>query len=220
MDSAAKPANSPRCFRRIIAFFVLLLVGAAAVFAFRHAGRWLICVDSPGHADAIVVLSGSLPYRAEAASDIFLAGDAPVIWISRPQNPSPVLNEIGITYVGEEGYNREVLIRKGVPESVVTIFPRTIVDTEEEVEEISQLMRQEGKGSVIIVTSPQHTRRVRALWDCLAGKDQRLIVRPATEDPFDADHWWRNTRDALSVLREYLGLFNVWLGLPVRPYSR
>jgi hypothetical protein len=33
------------------------------------------------------------------------------------------------------------------------------------------------------------------------------------------DHWWRNTRDALAVVREILGLINLWAGLPVRPHS-
>jgi hypothetical protein len=46
-----------------------------------------------------------------------------------------------------------------------------------------------------------------------------LIVRGASEDPVDLDHWWRNTRDTFSVVREYLGLTNVWLGLPVHPVT-
>jgi hypothetical protein len=58
---------------------------------------------------------------------------------------------------------------------------------------------------------------VRALWNKIAGGDLRLVVHIAPQDPFDADHWWRNTRDTFEVIREYLGLLNVWLGLPVRP---
>jgi hypothetical protein len=69
------------------------------------------------------------------------------------------------------------------------------------------------------VTSPQHTRRVKALWNRLADKNLTAIVRAAPDDPFDAEHWWRNTRDALFVVREVLGLMNVWAGLPVRPHT-
>jgi hypothetical protein len=29
--------------------------------------------------------------------------------------------------------------------------------------------------------------------------------------------WWRNTGDALDVVREVLGLLNVWAGLPLQP---
>jgi hypothetical protein len=59
---------------------------------------------------------------------------------------------------------------------------------------------------------------VRALWEKLVGDDPRMMVRAAPEDPFDRDHWWRNTRDTLEVVRETLGLINVWSGLPVRPH--
>jgi hypothetical protein len=42
-----------------------------------------------------------------------------------------------------------------------------------------------------------------------------LLVRASTEDPFDAEHWWRTSNDALAVAREYLGLLNAWAGLPL-----
>jgi uncharacterized SAM-binding protein YcdF (DUF218 family) len=219
MRAASSPAKHS-AKRRWLALALPLFLVAGATLAFRHAGRWLIREDPLAHADAIVVLSGSMPYRAEGAAQIFRLGNAPEVWVSRPENPAPELREIGVSFKGEEEYNREVLIHEGVPDSAVKILPRTIVDTEEEIEEVTRQMREEGKRSVVIVTSPQHTRRVRALWNKLSAKDQRLIVRAAPADPFDADHWWRNTRDALSVVRECLGLLNVWLGLPVRPHSR
>jgi len=62
-----------------------------------------------------------------------------------------------------------------------------------------------------------HTRRTRALWKRLAGGDGAAIVRGVSSDPFDAAHWWRNTRDALDVVREVLGLLNAWAGLPLQP---
>jgi uncharacterized SAM-binding protein YcdF (DUF218 family) len=198
---------------------VLFVCVIAAVIAVRGAGRWLIREDPPSHADLIVVLSGGMPYRAEAAAKVFLDGDAPEVWVSRPESPAPDLLARGIHFVGEEEYNRDILIALGVPESALHVFPETIVDTEQEVDEVAREMRDAGKTSVIIVTSPQHTRRVRALWHQLVGDNLKMTVRAAWEDPFDADHWWRNTRDAHSVVREYLGLVNVWAGLPVRPHS-
>jgi hypothetical protein len=52
------------------------------------------------------------------------------------------------------------------------------------------------------------------------GDDPRLIVRSAPGDPFDPYRWWGNTRDALAVVREFLGLLNLWAGLPVRPHAQ
>lgn len=209
-----------RNFFRIIAVVVVAALCAVAAIAFRGAGRWLVRRDALASADVIVVLSGSMPARAEEAARIYRLGYAREVWVSRPESPAQELAAMGIRYLGEEDYNRDILIRAGVPESAVRVFSDPIVDTEQEVEETARQMRREGKRSAIIVTSPQHTRRVRALWRELAGSDLRAIVRDAPEDPFDADHWWRNTRDAFSVVREILGLINARAGLPVRPHSR
>jgi uncharacterized SAM-binding protein YcdF (DUF218 family) len=204
---------------RFVALVIVLVVCVAAVFAFRGTGRWLVREDALGPADAIVVLSGSMPARAEEAGRLFRRGYAHEVWVSRPAGPGEELEAMGIHYLGEEDFNRAILIHEGVPEADVSIFPQPIVNTEQEIEEITTQMHREQKTSVMIVTSPQHTRRVRALWRKLAGSDLRLVVRSAPEDPFDADHWWRNTRDTFSVVREILGLLNAWAGLPVRPHS-
>jgi uncharacterized SAM-binding protein YcdF (DUF218 family) len=160
-----------------------------------------------------------MPYRAEEAGRLFKMGKAPEVWVSRPENPAAELQKFGIQFVGEEEYGRDVLVRQGVPEPSVHIFPDPIVNTEQEVSEIARELRKAGKTKVIIVTSPQHTRRVKTLWKRLAGRELQAIVRAAFEDPFDADHWWRNTRDTSAVIREMMGLVNVWTGLTVRPRS-
>jgi uncharacterized SAM-binding protein YcdF (DUF218 family) len=208
-----------RRFFQVLALVVAVALFAGAVIAFRGAGRWLVRPDSLASADVIVVLSGSMPARAEEAARIYRLGYAREVWVSRPESPADELAALGIRYLGEEGYNREILIHAGVPEAAVHVFPEPIVDTEQEVEETAREMQHEGKTSAIIVTSPQHTRRVRALWRELAEPGLRAMVRGAPEDRFDADHWWRNTRDAFSVVREILGLLNASVGLPVRPHS-
>jgi uncharacterized SAM-binding protein YcdF (DUF218 family) len=204
---------------RIVALVVALLACAAAVFAFRGTGRWLVREDPLAPADAVVVLSGGFPGRAEEAAAIFRMGYAHEVWVSRPVGPAEQLEAMGIHYPGEEDFNREVLIHQGVPGADVSIFPQPILNTEQEIQEICAQLRREGKTSAIIVTSPQHTRRVKALWRKLAGNNLRSIVRAAPRDAFDADHWWRNTRDTFAVVREIMGLLNAWFGLPVRPQS-
>jgi uncharacterized SAM-binding protein YcdF (DUF218 family) len=206
--------------RRLGIYFlaILALLAVVGVVVFRNAGRWLVREDALGKADVIVVLSGGLPFRAEGAASVYKSGYAPAVWVSRPEGPQEELAALGIHFVGEEEYNREVLVQRGVPDAAVRIFPDTIVNTQEEVAEIARDMRRDGKHTVIIVTSPQHTRRVRALWRKLVGDEPRAIVRSAPDDPFDADHWWRTTPDVLAVVRESMGLLNVWAGLPVRPH--
>jgi uncharacterized SAM-binding protein YcdF (DUF218 family) len=217
MASATKSTNAAK---RWILVVILLALVVIAVLVLRGAGRWLIREDPLARADVIVVLSGSMPYRAEEAAQVFTMGYAPEVWVSRPEGPDAELAQLGVHYMGEEEYNRDVLIRQGVPETAVHILPEEIIDTEQEVEEVSREMRRTGKHSVIFVTSVQHTRRVKALWHKLVGDNPSALVHGAPEDPFDRDRWWSNTRDSLAVVREVLGLMNVWAGLPVRPHAR
>jgi uncharacterized SAM-binding protein YcdF (DUF218 family) len=212
--------NPARRGRWLVRLAILLTLGLAAFMAARGVGRWLVREDALAPADAIVVLSGSMPFRAEEAAKLFRMGEAREVWLSRPESPAADLEKLGVQFVGEEEYSREVLLHRGVPESAVHLFPDAVVNTEQEVNEIDREMRRLGKTKVIIVTSPPHTRRVRTLWKKLAGAESQAIVRAAFEDPFDADHWWRTTRDTFAVVRELLGLVNAWIGLPVRPSSR
>jgi uncharacterized SAM-binding protein YcdF (DUF218 family) len=197
-----------------------LLIVIAAVVAFRGAGRWLTREDPLAHADVIFVLSGSMPYRAEEAAKVFALGYAPEVWLSRPDSPAGELQKLGIHFVGEEEYNRDILIRKGVPDAAIHLLQDTVVNTEEEVEDAGREMQRAGKHKVILVTSPQHTRRVKVIWRKLTGDNPKAMVRAAHEDPIDLDHWWWNTRDIFSVVREMLGLVNAWAGLPVPAHSK
>lgn len=221
------PNDTPRASRspllRRLRVIVLLALSLAlvigAVVAFRSVGHWLVRPDPLAPADVIVVLSGTMPARAAEAARIFRMGYSHKVWITRPVSPADELARMGIPYAGEEDYSSEVLIHEGVPAQAIRILPEIIVDTQQEVEEISRDARAEGDSRVMIVTSPQHTRRVKALWLKLVGRNPALIVRGSPQGGFDADHWWRNTRDAFSVVRELMGLLNVWTGLHVHPHS-
>jgi uncharacterized SAM-binding protein YcdF (DUF218 family) len=70
---------------------------------------------------------------------------------------------------------------------------------------------------VILVTSKYHTRRTRLTWQYVSGGRSQPIVRAATLDPFDPEHWWQERRSILAVVREYLGLLNYYAGFPVTP---
>ena len=98
---------------------VLLVIG---VVVFRNAGHWLVREDPVGKADVIVVLSGGLPFRAEGAASVFKSGYAPAVWVSKPAGPQEELAALGIHFVGEEEYNREILVQQGVPDTAIRDF--------------------------------------------------------------------------------------------------
>ena len=196
---------------------ILAVIVIVVVAALLSVGRWLEVEDPLVHADVIVILSGRLPERAVEAARIFHAGYADQVWISPPISPVDDLKAMNIAFLGEDFYNEKVLIAKGVPADSIRILDHTDANTEEEVRQVSEALRDLKYHSVIIVTSKPHTRRVRTIWRKLVGSDPSMTVRYAQDDPYDGAHWWRHTRDGLDVVRETLGLLNAWAGFPLRP---
>jgi uncharacterized SAM-binding protein YcdF (DUF218 family) len=212
------PRERRACCRALAGVLLcLLLAGAAGAVAAWRAGSWLVREDPLEKARAIVVLSGKMPLRAEEAAELYRAAWAPEVWITHAPGPGTELKTMGIGYAGEEFYTARVLLRLGVSADAIRRLDPEAANTAQETDVIARQLRESGGGSVILVTTKAHTRRVRALWEKRAGPGLRAIVRAAQKDPFDAKHWWRNSRDALDVVREVLGLANLHAGLPLGP---
>jgi uncharacterized SAM-binding protein YcdF (DUF218 family) len=220
MDRATQlPQTKGASWRWKIAALLILLLCGSLVFLFLNVGRWLVHEDSLQQAQAIVVLSGGMPIRALEAAKIYHEGYAHEIWLTRPAEPRASLEALGIPFEGEEDDNKQVLIHEGVPPEAIRILDPPIYNTADEIRDIASSMNASGAHVVIVVTTKAHTRRVRALWNKLARGSEKIIVRAAAEDSFDPAHWWRTSGGALDVVREILGLLNVWAGLPLRPQT-
>jgi len=209
------PGRRPCCWTLLVISLLAFLSLLASAGALLRAGRWLVVQDPLQKADAIAILSGRMPLRAEEAAALYRAGWAPQVWVTRPPGPGRELELMGIDFVGEEFYSVRVLLRLGVPADAIRVLPAEAVNTAVEMGVLAQQLEQSGGQSLIVVTSKVHTRRVRTLWRMFAKPGQGMIVRPAADDPFDPAHWWRTTGGALEVVRELLGLANAWAGLPV-----
>jgi uncharacterized SAM-binding protein YcdF (DUF218 family) len=208
-------AHAQRRWKRK-AICAAMVVSLALVFFF-GVGRWLVLEDPLEKAHSIVVLSGSMPLRAVEAAKLFREGYAPEVWLTRGVEPAASMKAMGIPYVGEDFYNLRVLVHEGVPPEAIRVLQTPIVNTADEVNAVSAELPADQTLPVIIVTTKAHTRRVHTLWRKLAGARGRAIVRGASGDPFDPAHWWRNSSDALDVVREVLGLLNAWAGLLLHP---
>ncbi len=192
------------------------MLAGACTWIFFRVGAWLVVEDPLEPSPVAVVLSGGMPERAREAAEIYRTGNAKQIWITHPEDVTEEMHRIGIDYLGETFYNQSVLLHLHVPVEKTRVLEPEIINTQDEVSVISQAARDAGIHRVIIVTSKAHTRRVHSIWKKMVGTDPALIVRYAPEDSFDPQHWWRHTTDALQVVREVLGLANVWSGFIVK----
>jgi uncharacterized SAM-binding protein YcdF (DUF218 family) len=192
----------------------MVLLSAVALLG---VGRWLVVEDPLEKAQAIVVLSGGMPLRAKEAAKLYREGYAPKVWLTQSTEPGATLSAMGISYIGEDTYDMQVLTHEGVPPNAIHLLQPPIINTADEISVASEALAQEKGSAVIIVTSKVHTRRARILWHRLAAHRGTAIVRAASDDPFEPRRWWRTTADALDVVREVLGILNAWAGMPLRP---
>lgn len=207
----------PRPKARNFGGLLSLLVFSAAIISFLNVGKWLVVEDPLDRAQAIAVLSGRMPERVLEAAKLYRAGYAPEVWLTHSTEPGKTLKEMGVEYFGEDYYNTKILVQEGVPAKAIRLLEPSILNTADEIVAIKSALNAAPLHIVIIVTTKPHTRRTRALWRVLTYGESRAIIRAARNDPFDAEHWWRSTRDALDVVREVLGLMNAWAGLPLAP---
>ncbi len=202
---------------RWITLSLAAIVGLLGVIVFLGVGRWLVVQDPLEKAQAILVLSGGMPFRAEEAARLYREGYAPKVWLTHSAEPGATLSAMGLSYISEDAYNVRVLTHEGVPPSAIRLLHPDILNTADEISIASEALAQEKGSAVIIVTSKVHTRRARILWHRLAARQGTAIVRATSDDPFEPGRWWRTTADALDVVREVLGILNAWAGMPLRP---
>lgn len=203
--------------RLLLAGLVLLVAFLLVLPSARAAGTWLVVEDPLQSARAVVVLGGQVPFRAMEAARIYKEGWAREVWLTQgsASEEDLAMSRLGIDRPAEYTYSREVLTRRGVPGSAIRVLPERMVNTAEELRAIGHELDKAGGGTVIVVTSKYHARRVAVLWQSLFGHKLQAVVRYSEDDPFDATRWWHNTDDAMHVSREWFGLVNAWFGFPV-----
>jgi uncharacterized SAM-binding protein YcdF (DUF218 family) len=180
------------------------------------AARLLIVRVPIEKADAIVVLGGSAAYseRVDEAQLLYRGGVAPLILLTNDD--------------GKAGWNEEEkrnpyffelarwrLLRQGVPESSIRVLTPTVKGTMGEAEAIVDAALRENMSSLVIVTSPYHSRR--ALWtyrfvERTKGKNLDLGLEPAmnwTQSP-RWYLWWVSPSGWLSIPSEYLKIAYYW----------
>jgi len=188
-----------------VACLALLLGAVAARPLARAAGRFLVETDAPERADAIVVLTGSYPDRILEAAALYNEGWAPRLILCRePENAGfRKLAALGVRVPRLFELNRSVAEQLGVPAAAIAVLDRPAGSTTTEAEVLLAYARQQGYRSILLVTSKYHSHRAGRIYRHLAGDAVRIVVRPARDDDFQPEAWWRDRASARRVAIEY-----------------
>jgi uncharacterized SAM-binding protein YcdF (DUF218 family) len=200
--------------RRFLMVGLLAAVAAAALtYAARRPlltalGSFLIVRDAAQPADAIVVLSGSLPDRILEAVDLYQAHLAPRIILTRgPALPGlAVLRQRGGTVQEAHEVNLTIAQQLGVPADAIAVIPTRVSSTIAEARVVVAYLRAQGLKSILLVTSKTHARRAAMTFRHLAGDSVQIAVCPSPYDPFTPDNWWRERGVIRRVATEYAKL--------------
>ncbi len=195
---------------------LVILAVAVVQPALRLVGRGLVVEDTLAASDAVVIVAGGIPDREAAAAALYRRGWAPLVVLSNNFTPDRVreLITLGARRLDYQGESRLVLEKYGVPAEAIVALSVPVKTTEAELKLVADAARARGWRRVILVTSPQHSRRVKLVWTReAAGGIEGLVSLAKEGDDFPADGWWWKRRDAEAVLHEYLGLAAIYLGI-------
>jgi uncharacterized SAM-binding protein YcdF (DUF218 family) len=193
---------------------VLLLLSCA--YGFVHLGTFLVYEEPLEKADAIFVYAGSQAERPLEAVDLYKAGYAPIVVLTRPKEEPAVdlLASRGIMLPTRYSLMREVLDKLGVPDAAIVVPDRIHDSTAAEAETLRELVASRGWRRVIVVSSKYHLRRVKLSSErALRGTDVDVIVRGTKYDSVQPSRWWLERADIRTLLWEYPKLVSYMLGL-------
>lgn len=179
---------------------LVVLAAGLLAGAFVFVGRWLQYEEAPVKSDAIVVLAGN-PVRAIKAAELFNAGFAPDIWLSRPAREPWLkdLDRIGVVLPTEEELYFRVLDRFKVPRERVHYYSKDALSTAEEAVSLHEVFGDKPV-NILIVSDRTHLRRAKAIFSHYLPKATFHMVA-ADQNPPKAN-WWTDKYLATQVLTE------------------
>jgi len=187
----------------VVFFYILLSYFHGPILS--QLGQYLVVQHPPAKSDLIVCLAGGDVERGLASADLFARGLAPRIFIAREPLPEGLetLKQKGIAYPESIDLVTMIFRGLGVPESAVIRSDQPVESTFEEAERVGALIQDKKYRSLILVTSPTHSRRAWLTFrKAIPDKDFRITVVPTPYSKFRAEDWWKKRRYVREVFIE------------------
>jgi len=172
------------------------------------AGEFLIVGDEPKPADVIWILGSMIPGAGDEryvyGLDLFQKGFGKRLVLSLGTREVPMLFRTDTIQTNAD-LIRSYLISKGVNEAQFTVLEAE--STVDEARLARDYVQAHGMHSALIVTSPEHMRRARMIFQRVVGDAAELTMAavPRGQSEFRA-HWWRDRYSLGRVLYEYVSL--------------
>lgn len=203
----AKPSKASY-FRWLVFAVVIIymLLTAYRVPVLMHIGKYLILEHTPQKSDLIVCLSGGNIERGLGAAESFQKGLAPKIFLAREELPDGVelLKRRGVEYPETIDLMVGLLQRLGAPRSAILTSEKPVGSTFEEAGLVKELVGKNHYQSLIIITSPTHSRRAWLTFTKVFD-DQNIRIQslPTPYSGFRPEDWWKKRKYIREVILEY-----------------
>ena len=192
-------------FRRSIYLLaaVLLLVGFMKPIL-RSLGNYLVDKDPLGYSELVVVLGGSSYERGLEAVNVHKLYPAKRYVTTGGNIPSALL-ALDTTML-EAQLTAHLMIKKGMPDSLITPL-LTATSTQEEAIEVRAFAEKEKFKSITIITNDYHLRRVRRTFEkAFEGSNITVRYHGAPSEDFDPNAWWKKESGLVLTNNEYIKL--------------
>lgn len=188
--------------------FVAAILAIIIRLALPVAGTFLVAVDPPRKADAIVVLGSSMIERALEAGSLYREGVAPLIVLSHPEDAGlqQLYRHLQVQLPTQFEQQRSALLQMGVPAAALAELPGRPRDTRDEAALIRRLAADHGLKTIVVVTSNYHSRRAGLYIRRTAAGRYTIAMRGTRYERIDPHVWWRRPYDRIDVLLEWVKL--------------
>ncbi len=172
-------------------------------------GKFLVVKDQVERSELLVCLMGQPVERGLEAADLYHLGLTGKVFFAREALPDgfDALRERGVDYPETYELLHELLLALGVPAKAIMLSEGLVDSTMDEALVVRSLAKRSGIKSIIVVTSPTHTRRaLMAFRKALKGMEIKISIVPSSYSGFDPMNWWKEEKYVQEVLMEYLKL--------------
>jgi hypothetical protein len=203
-------ARSRRWVVRIIALFMLACVIASVVptirMRFLRAAGWALVVHRQPvqSADVIVVAIDADGAGTLEAADLVHHGVSTRVAVFATPPDARAESEFlrrGIQYEDTAAVSTRQLRSLGIDN--VEQIARTVAGSEEEGEVLPVWCDQHQHRSVVVVTTSDHSRRMRRILRRSQKDHQTMVTFPSRYSGFDPDRWWKTRNGVRTEIIEF-----------------